>query len=180
MNLPRVRDKLQTSDRDVESIIQSSLCFHLNPQPEPRLSQQMFGNDDTSYPYGYNYELIDYTPLSDYKFVDHVEDNLEDNLEDFDDKCTIFFGEDQDEFDEEEDTQQTELRTIIPKSEPLVPPTGFSFQYPPMQLGQELKEKKIKFDNVYKPVITGEIPTSLIKTEQVAPGPSYSSPLFYK
>ncbi|CAC5424756.1 unnamed protein product [Mytilus coruscus] len=115
------------------------------------------------------HELIDYTPLSGYKFVDQIEDNLEDNLEDFDDNCTIFSEEDQDkyeegqdEFDEEEeDTQQSEQQTIIPKSEPLVPPSDFSFQYPPMQLGQELKEKKIKFENVYKPVTTGEIPTSL-------------------
>ncbi|VDI34907.1 Hypothetical predicted protein [Mytilus galloprovincialis] len=118
------------------------------------------------------HQFIDYTTLCDFKFVDHVEDDLED----FADKCSIFSGEEQNEYGEEEETKCPNLQTIIEKSESLIPPKAFSFQYPQMQLGQESQEKKIKFDLVQEPVKTGKVLDSVPKFEQVAPR-SYSSPV---
>ncbi|VDI78143.1 Hypothetical predicted protein, partial [Mytilus galloprovincialis] len=118
------------------------------------------------------HQFIDYTTLCDFKFVDHVEDDLED----FADKCSIFSGEEQNEFGEEEETKCPNLQTIIEKSESLIPPKAFSFQYPQMQLGQESQEKKINFDLVQNPVTTGKVLDSVPKSEQVVPR-SYSSPV---
>ncbi|VDI04228.1 Hypothetical predicted protein [Mytilus galloprovincialis] len=118
------------------------------------------------------HQFIDYTTLGDFKFVDHVEDDLED----FADKCSIFSGEEQNEDGEEEETKCPNLQTIIEKSESLIPPKAFSFQYPQMQLGQESQEKKIKFDLVQNPVTAGKVLDSVPKSEQVAPR-SYSSPV---
>ncbi|CAG2199404.1 unnamed protein product [Mytilus edulis] len=118
------------------------------------------------------HQFIDYTTLCDVKFVDHVEDDLED----FADKCSIFSGEEQNEYGEEEETKCPNLQTIIEKSESLKPPKAFSFQYPQMQLGQESQERKIKFDLVQNPVTTGKVLDSVPKSEQVVPR-SYSSPV---